>query len=104
MPGIAFDGFFGALHAVYVRGLAHLAAREPVEAAAEFQKILDQRGLVLGDPTDAMARLQLGRALAQSGDTGRAKAAYEDFLNLWNSADPGTSIFEQAKAEYARLR
>ena len=103
MPGIAFDGFFGALHGVYVRGLAHLAAREPVEAAAEFQKILDQRGLVLGDPTDAMARLQLGRALAQSGDTVKARAAYEDFLNLWSGADPGTPILEQAKAEYARL-
>ena len=101
--GLAFNGFFGALHAVYVRGQAYLAAHQPADAATEFQKILDHRGIVLGDPMDAMARLQLGRALALSGDTAKARAAYQDFLNLWNDADPDVGLVKQARAEFARL-
>jgi ATP/maltotriose-dependent transcriptional regulator MalT len=102
-PGIAFNGFYGAMYPVYVRGLAHLAAKRPVEAAAEFRKILDHRGVVLADPMDAMARLQLARALAASGDTAQAKAAYQDFLRLWSGADPDVPVLRQAKAELAKL-
>jgi hypothetical protein len=103
MHGLAFNGFFGALHAVYVRGLAHLAAQQPVEAAAEFQKILEHRGIVLGDPMGAMARLQLARALALSGDSVKSKAAYQDLLNLWSAADPDVALLKQARAEQAKL-
>jgi hypothetical protein len=87
VPGIAFNGFFGALYPVYIRGIAYLASRQPVEGATEFQKILDHRGIVLEDPVDAMARLQLASALASWGSVVRVKAAYEDFLDLWKSAD-----------------
>jgi DNA-binding SARP family transcriptional activator len=59
---------------------------------------------VLVDPVDAMARLQLARALALSGDTVRAKSAYSDLLTLWQDADLRIPIVEQARAEYARLR
>jgi eukaryotic-like serine/threonine-protein kinase len=104
VPGIAFNGFFGALYSVYLRGEAYLAADRPAEAATEFQNILDHRGIVRGDPMDAMARLQLARALALSGETVKAKTAYQDFLNLWNAADPDTSLLKQAKAEYAKLQ
>jgi hypothetical protein len=51
-----------------------------------------------------MARLQLGRALTASGDTVKAKAAYEGFLNLWKGADADIPILKQARAEYASLR
>src|SRR6185312_10577707 len=88
VPGISFRGFFGALYPVYVRGEARLAAHQGAEAAAEFQKILDHRGLVFADPIGALARLQLGRAWALSGDRNKAKAAYRDFLTLWKDADP----------------
>ena len=104
VPAIDFNAFFGALYPAYVRGEAYLAVREPAKAAAEFQKILDHRGLVVADPVGAMARLQLGRALALSGDKTKAKAAYQDFLTLWKEADPEMPIFKQAKAEYARLQ
>jgi DNA-binding SARP family transcriptional activator len=70
----------------------------------EFQKILNHRGLVFGDPVGAMARLQLGRAYAQSGDQIKARAAYQDFLVLWKDADPGIPILHQAQAEYAKLQ
>ena len=100
---IGFVGRFGGLYPIYVRGLAYLAARQPAEAAAEFQRILDHRSIVLVDPMDAMARLQLARALALSGDTVKAKSAYNDLLTLWKNADPEIPVLKEARAEYARL-
>ena len=52
---------------------------------------------------DAMARLQLSRALALSGDIVKAKSGYKDLLTLWEHADPKIPVVEQARAEYARL-
>ena len=78
--------------------------RRHAEAAAEFQKILDHRGIVGADPMGARARLQLGRAFALTGDAAKAKAAYQDFLTLWKDADPDIPILREAKAEYGRLR
>jgi hypothetical protein len=72
-------------------------------AAAEFQKILDHKGLTAGDPVSAMARLQLGRSFVSTGDTARARTAYQQFLSLWKDADPDIPILKQAKAEYAKL-
>ena len=102
--GLNFNHFYlGGLHSAYVRGEALLAVHQYAEAAAEFQKILDRRGLVGADPIGALAHVQLGRAFALSGDTIKAKAAYQDFLTLWKHADPGIPILKQAKAEYAKL-
>ena len=64
----ASQGSFGTLYAVYVRGAAYLAAHKGVEAAIEFQKILDHRGIIVSDPVGALARLQMARALLVSGD------------------------------------
>jgi len=92
------------LYPVYVRGEAYLAAHKGKEAAAEFQKILDHRGIVLNEPIGALAHLQLGRAYAMQGETAKSRAAYQDFLTLWKDADPDIPIFKQAKAEYAKLQ
>ena len=73
------------------------------EAAAEFQKILDHRGIVGVDPVGALAHMQLGRAFAQSGDLAKSKRAYQDFLALWKDADENIPILEAARAEYAKL-
>jgi DNA-binding winged helix-turn-helix (wHTH) protein/tetratricopeptide (TPR) repeat protein len=89
---------------VFVRGEAYLAARRGSEAAAEFQKILDHRGLVLNEPIGALAHLGLGRAYVLQGDIPKAKAAYQDLLTLWKDADPDIPVLQQAKAEYAKLR
>jgi tetratricopeptide (TPR) repeat protein len=103
--GLNFNHFYlGGLHSAYVRGEALLAARRYAEAAAEFQKILDHRGLVGADPIGARAHLQLGRAFVLSGDQIKAKAAYQDFLTLWKDADADVPILRQAKAEYAKLQ
>ena len=102
--GLNFNHFYlGGLHSAYVRGEAFIAAHRYPEAAAEFQKILDHRGLVGLDPVGAMARLQLARALADSGDHAKSAAVYKDLLTLWKEADSDIPILKQAKAEYARL-
>ena len=94
----------GEMHAAYVRGIAYLAMHQGREAAAEFQKILDHRGVVINSPTGALARLQIGRAYALQGDSAKARAAYQDFLTLWKDADPDIPILKEAKAEYAKLQ
>ena len=89
---------------MFVRGEAYLAARRGGEAAAEFQKILNHRGLILNQPIGALAHLGLGRAYVLQCDTVKAKAAYQDFLTLWKGADPDIPVLRQAKAEFAKLR
>jgi hypothetical protein len=103
LGGVGFIARFGGLYPIYVRGMAYLATGQHAEAAAEFQRILDHRSIVLVDPVDAMARLQLARALALSGDGVRAKSAYDDLFTLWKNADPDIPVLEEARAEYARL-
>jgi tetratricopeptide (TPR) repeat protein len=88
----------------YLRGRAYLMAHRGPEAAREFQKILDHRGIVVNSPIGALAHLQIGRAYAMQGDTAKAKAAYQDFLTLWKDADPDIPILKQTKAEYAKLQ
>lgn len=95
---------YPALFPAYVRGLAYLAANQGFEAGAEFQKILDHRGVVANDPIGALAPLGLARAYALQGDTAKAKAAYQDFLMLWKDADRDIPILIAAKSEYAKLQ
>jgi len=95
--------FSSALYAVYIRGRAYLDGHRGNEAATEFQKILDRRGVVLNQPTGALAHLQIGRAYALQGNTVKARAAYRDFLTLWKDADPDIPMLKRAKAEYTKL-
>jgi len=81
-----------------------LSAQHGSEAVAEFQKILDHRGLLWNCATGPLARLGLTRAYAMLGDTAKAKAAYQDFLTLWKDADPDIPVLIAAKAEYAKLQ
>src|SRR5215469_2341040 len=88
----------------YCRGLAHLGRRSGKEAAEEFQKLLDNRGLLALSPYWGLAHLGLARAYAMSGDTDKARAMYREFLALWKDADADIPIFRQAKEEYAKLK
>jgi len=92
-----------ALYPVYMRGVAYLAAKQGSASAAEFQKILDHPGIVRSEPIGALAHLQLGRALALSGERDKARSSYNNFLTLWKDADPDIPIYKEAKAEYAKL-
>ena len=103
-PRSSVDGLFGAMYPVYLRGEAYLAQGRGGEAASEFKKILDHRGIVVSDPIGALAYLQLGRAFVSSGDKIRARSAYQDFLTLWKDADPDIPVLKKANAEYAKLQ
>jgi eukaryotic-like serine/threonine-protein kinase len=92
-----------ALYPAYIRAESFRMAKQGNEAAAEYQKILDHRGVVINGPLGALAHLGLGRAYALSGDTTKAKIAYQDFLALWKDADPDVPILKEAKTEYASL-
>jgi hypothetical protein len=103
-PISCISGLFGALYPIYVRGQAYLALHRAAEAAVEFQKVLDHRGIVAADPIGMLARLQLARAFATAGDNDKARTAYQDLLARWQHADPDILILKQAKAEYMKLQ
>jgi eukaryotic-like serine/threonine-protein kinase len=98
------EDFTFALYPIYLRGRAYLAAKNGAAAAGEFQKILDHSSIVGNEPIGALSHLGLGRAYALSGDTTKAKTAYQDFLTLWKGADSDIPLLIQAKAEYANLQ
>ncbi len=102
-PRSAIHANFGALYPVYQRGEAYLEAHRDMEAAAEFQKIIDHPGIVGNDPMGAAARAYLARALASAGDKMKARTAYQEFLTLWKDADSDVPILKRVKAEYAGL-
>jgi len=97
-------GFINYVYPAYVRGQAYLLSHNGPAAAAEFQKLLDHRGIVGNFVTGSLAHLQLGRAYAMAGDTAKAKAAYQDFFALWKDADPEIPILKEAKAEYGKIQ
>src|SRR5262249_42930284 len=103
LQGDDFVGFAGSLFPIYVRGEAYLRNREGARAAAEFQKIIDHRTIVVASPIGPMARLGLARARALAGDRAGAEAAYRDFVALWKGADPDVPVLKQARAESAAL-
>jgi len=105
LPYELSTGIWGSvMYPPYLRGQAYLMAHDPKQAAGEFQKIADSRGLVINRMVGALAHLGLGRAYAMAGDQVKARIAYQDFLTLWKEADPDVPILQQARAEYAKLQ
>ncbi len=111
---IGFVANLSCLYPTYIRGEAYLAAGQGMQAAAEFQKIVEHSGIVWNCWTGALAHLGLARANALEAKTStgadadaarvRALAAYRDFLALWKDADAKIPIYQQAKAEFAKLQ
>ncbi len=92
------------IYPAYIRGQAYLSEKNGSAAATEFQRLLDRPGLVQNGVLGSLAHLQIARAYSLSGDSAKAKAAYQDFFTLWKDADADVPILKQAKAEYAKLR
>jgi serine/threonine protein kinase/tetratricopeptide (TPR) repeat protein len=88
----------------YLRGQAYLSQHKGAEATTQFQKILDHRGWQPASPSYSLARLGLARAAALSGDTTKARKAYQDFFALWKDADPDIPILQQARREYEKVK
>ena len=88
----------------YLRGQAYLGEGKGVDAASEFQKILDNRGWSPLSPLYPLAHLGLARAAALAGDTTKARKSYQDFLALWKDADADLPVLIEAKKEYEKLK
>jgi len=93
----------GTMYPVYLRGLAYLKAGQGEDAAAEFQKILDHRCVVVNFPLASLAHLQLARAKAMSRDREAARKAYQDFFEVWKNAESDVPVLKEGRAEYAKL-
>jgi DNA-binding winged helix-turn-helix (wHTH) protein/tetratricopeptide (TPR) repeat protein len=95
--------------AVYLRGLAYLRLHKGLEAAAEFQKILDHKGVSWGmrNPSWGMyysiSYVGLARASVLAGDSAKARKSFQDFFALWKDADQNLPILIEAKKDYAAL-
>jgi hypothetical protein len=94
----------GTMYPVFLRGQAYLLSQQGASAAAEFQKIIDNPGVVMTFPLGALTRLGLARAYAMEGDAPQARTVYNAFFGLWKDADEKIRVMEQAKAEYQKLK
>jgi eukaryotic-like serine/threonine-protein kinase len=94
---------FGLLPS-YVRGLALLRLRRPVEASAEFERVTTHPGVVATRVIHSLAWLQLARAKAAAGDSSGSRQAYDTLMRQWKDADPNVPSVLQARAEFARAR
>src|SRR5580704_5119401 len=101
---LAFTASFESVYPAYIRGLANLDLDDGQLAAAQFQKLIDHPGFTVRHVTGPLAWLQLGRAQKMMGDEAATRNSYETFLDLWKNADPDIPIYQQAKAEYSKLR
>jgi tetratricopeptide (TPR) repeat protein len=97
-------GMILGLGTTFARGNLYLKQRMGNEAAAEFKKVIDNRGIDLLSCTHTLAHVGLGRALALNGDTAGARKAYQDFFALWKDADPDLPVLAEARKEYEALR
>jgi tetratricopeptide (TPR) repeat protein len=97
-------GMILGVGATFARGNLYLKQRRGNEAAAEFKKVIAQRGIDILSPTHILAQLGLGRALALNGDTAGARKAYQDFFALWKDADHDLPVLSDARKEYEALR
>ena len=89
---------------VYLRAEAYLGAKRGPQALAEFQKLLDSRGVVGNCWSGALAHLGQARAQVLSGSTRAARASYQGFFALWKDADSDIPILKSARAEFAKLK
>lgn len=88
----------------YVRGQAFLHMRNGAKASAEYQTILNHRGIDPSSILYPLSRLGLARAYVLENDTAKARSTYQDFFAMWKDADPDVPVLKQAKAEYAKLQ
>lgn len=94
---------FHDLTVPYIRGSAYLAARMGTEAAREFQKILNNRGVAIILPHYPLAHIGLARAYALQGDKAASRREYEAFFELWKDADQDVPVLREARRAYTEL-
>ncbi len=88
---------------LYTRGLAYLQEKQGPQAVQEFQRVIDNRSVMV-DPLASFAKLGMARGYALQGDKANSRMAYQDFLALWKDADPNIPLLKQVRAEYAAVK
>src|SRR5258705_13285473 len=88
---LSYNFSFNSLYPAHIRGLAYLQLGEGRLAAAEFQKLLDHRGIVGISVTGALSHLRLARAQKLMGEDAAARKSYEDFFDPLEGRRPGYS-------------
>jgi tetratricopeptide (TPR) repeat protein len=91
-------GGFASLDPAFLRGLAYLRLNKGAEAAVEFQKLINHRGVVGTSITGPLAHLELARARVMTNDLSGARTEYQNFFAIWKDADPDIPILKQAQA------
>jgi hypothetical protein len=51
-----------------------------------------------------LAHLGLASAAALTGDLGKSRKAYQDFLALWKDADSDLTVLQEARQEYEKVK
>ena len=93
----------GRLWAIYLRGLAYLAASEPTKAMAEFLKLQDLGSVQPDLPVHTLTHLGMARASSAMSNSKAARESYDAFLERLKDADDGIPLVTEARAELARL-
>jgi eukaryotic-like serine/threonine-protein kinase len=92
----------------YLRGVAYLALHDGANAIDAFKAATQYRGTELAALQCCQyypqAQLGLARAYAMTGDTSKAKKAYQEFFATWKTADPDLSPLMAAKREFSGLQ
>ena len=96
-------GSSAALVPIYLRGAAYLAKRDGPAARAEFERVLQLRGVDPFAPILPMSQLGVARAWALEGDADKSRAAYDKLFELWRDGDADLPVLLRARAEYARV-
>jgi len=79
----------------YLRGQAYLKLNKFDLAAAEFEKIIRNRGWATQSPLFPLAYRELSRIYTAQNDTERGRKYEEIFLNLWKNADPDLPVLQR---------
>ena len=86
---------------IYLRGLAHMAAKHEELAIQDFRSIEMRRGyaFVTGTVAYPMAEIGLARAEAVARDSPASAAAYRRFLKTWAGADRDDPLVVEASGK-----
>ncbi|MFN2532856.1 MAG: protein kinase [Pyrinomonadaceae bacterium] len=89
---------------IYLRGEVYRGLKSGQQAAAEFERIIENRGMEPLSIFYPLAYLGMARAQVLLGDTSKARQFYQDFFALWKDADHDLPVLTQAKKEYDQLK
>jgi tetratricopeptide (TPR) repeat protein len=84
-------------------GQAYLETKAPDKAAAEFRKIIANRGVDGLSPLYPLAYLGLARALDMQGELAESRSYYEELFAFWKNADDDLPALANARREYALI-